>query len=69
MDQDCDILSAMSWIVILGIVVVAIALVALTGFRTKGARQVGNTHLMTAARICLGIFLVILILIAVGVFR
>ena len=66
---ECDILPAMSWIVILGIVVVAIALVALTGFRTKGARQVGNTHLMTAARICLGIFLVILILLAVGVFK
>jgi hypothetical protein len=59
----------MSWIVILGIVVVAIALVALTGFRTKGARQVGNTHLMTAARICLGIFLLVLILIAIGVFK
>ncbi len=59
----------MSWIVILGIVVVLIAFVALTGIRTKGARQVGNTHLMTAARICLGIFLLILILIAFGVFK
>jgi hypothetical protein len=59
----------MSWIVILGIVVVGIALVALMGIKTKGARQVGNTHLMTAARICLGIFLVILVLIAVGVFK
>jgi hypothetical protein len=69
MDRDCDILSAMSWIVILGIVVVAIALVALTGIKTKGTRQVGNTHLMTAARICLGIFLVILVLLALGVFK
>ncbi|HEX4497576.1 MAG TPA: hypothetical protein VIE43_18020 [Thermoanaerobaculia bacterium] len=59
----------MSWIVILGIVVVAIAFLATIGFRTKGGRQVGSTHLMTAARICLGIFLVILILIAVGVFK
>jgi hypothetical protein len=59
----------MSWIVILGIVVVAIAFLALIGFRTKGGRQVGNTHLMTAARICLGIFLLILILIALGVFK
>ncbi|HEY0556134.1 MAG TPA: hypothetical protein VGG20_17915 [Thermoanaerobaculia bacterium] len=59
----------MSWIVILGIVVVAIAFLALIGFRTKGARQVGNTHLMTAARICLGIFLLVLILIAFGVFK
>jgi len=59
----------MSWIVILGIVVVFIALVALSGFRGKGTRQVGNTHLMGAARICLGIFLVILVLIAFGVFK
>jgi hypothetical protein len=59
----------MSWIAILGIVVVAIALVALSGFRAKGTRQVGGTHLMTAARICLGVFLVILVLIAAGMFR
>jgi hypothetical protein len=31
--------------------------------------KVGNTHLMGAARICLGIFLVILVLIALGVFK
>ena len=59
----------MSWIAILGIVVVAIALVALSGVRPKGGRPVGNTHLMTAARICLGIFLVIVALIAFGVFK
>ena len=59
----------MSWIVILGIVVIVIALVALTGFKGKGTRQVGSTHLMGAARICLGIFLVILVLIALGVFK
>ena len=59
----------MSWIVILGIVVIVIALVALTGFKSKGTRQVGNTHLMGAARICLGIFLAILVLIALGVFK
>jgi hypothetical protein len=62
----------MSWIVILGIVVIVIALVALvalTGFKGKGIRQVGSTHLMGAARICLGIFLVILVLIALGVFK
>ena len=59
----------MSWIVILGIVVVVIALVALTGITGKGTRQVGNTRLMGAARICLGIFLVILVLIAFGVFK
>jgi hypothetical protein len=59
----------MSWIVILGIVAVAIALVALTGVRVKGARKVGSTHLMTAARICLGILLVILVLVALGIFK
>ncbi len=59
----------MSWLAILGIVVVAIALVALSGFRGKGTRQVGNTHLMTAARVCLGIFILILALIALGVFK
>jgi hypothetical protein len=30
---------------------------------------VGNTHLMTAARICLGVFLLILVLIAIGVWK
>ncbi len=59
----------MSWIVILGIVVLVIALVALTGINRKGTRQVGNTHLMGAARICLGIVLVVLVLIALGVFK
>jgi hypothetical protein len=59
----------MSWIVILGIVVVAIALVALFNLQPKGGRPAGGTHLMTAARICLGIFLVILVLIALGVFK
>lgn len=59
----------MIWFRILIIVVVAVALVALAGIRIKGARQVGNTHLMTAARIFLGIFLVILVLFAFGVFK
>jgi len=59
----------MIWFRILIIVVVAVALVALAGIRIKGARQVGNTHLMTAARVCLGIFLVILVLIAMGVIK
>jgi len=59
----------MIWFRILIIVVVAVAMVALAGIRIKGARQVGNTHLMTAARIFLGIFLVILVLFALGVFK
>jgi len=60
---------AMLWIVILGAVLVAIVLVALIGIQTKGTRPVGNTHLMTAARVCLGIFVVILVLIAMGVLK
>ena len=59
----------MIWIVILGAVLVAIVLVALIGIQPKGTRPVGNTHLMTAARVCLGIFLVILVLITLGVFK
>jgi hypothetical protein len=59
----------MLWIVILGIVVIAIALVALTGIHTKGTRQVGNTHLMTVARVFLVIFLLILVLSVTGVFK
>ena len=57
----------MSWPAILGCVVVFIVLVALSGIRLKGARPAGSTHLMTAARICLGIFLLILILVALKV--
>ena len=59
----------MIWFGILIIVVIVIALIAFSGIRIKGARQVGNTHLMTAARIVLGIFLVILVLFAFGVFK
>lgn len=58
----------MNWIAILGSVVLVIVLVALSGIRLKGTRPAGNTHLMTAARICLGIFLLILILVALKVF-
>lgn len=59
----------MSWIAILGIVVAAIALLTLFNVKPKGGRPAGSTHLMTAARICLGIFLVILVLITLGVFK
>jgi len=59
----------MIWFGILIIVVIVIALIAFAGIRIKGARQVGNTHLMTAARIFLGIVLVILVLFAFGVFK
>jgi hypothetical protein len=59
----------MIWFRVLIIVVIAVVLIALAGIRIKGARQVGNTHLMTAARVFLGIFLVILALFALGVFK
>jgi hypothetical protein len=59
----------MSWIVILGLTVVAIALVALSGVKVKGGRPAGRTHLMTAARICLGILVLIVLLAVAGVFK
>ena len=59
----------MIWFGVLIFVVIVIALIAFAGIRTKGARQVGNTHLMTAGRIFLGIFLVILAIFAFGVFK
>lgn len=59
----------MVWFRVLIFVVIAVALIAFAGIRIKGARQVGNTHLMTAARVFLVIFLVILALFALGVFK
>jgi hypothetical protein len=59
----------MIWFRVLIIVVIVIALIAFAGIRIKGARQVGNTRLMTAARIFLGIFLLILALVVFGVFK
>lgn len=51
----------MSWIVILGIVVVVVALFALTGVKPKGTRRVASTRLMSAARVVLLIIVLILI--------
>ena len=59
----------MTWLGILLIVAFAIALIAFAGVRIKGARQVGNTHLMTAARVILLIFLAIVALYAFGIFK
>jgi hypothetical protein len=56
----------MSWIVILGVVVVVIALVTLTGVRIRGTRPAGKTHLMMVARICLGLLVVLLVVIAMS---
>ena len=43
----------MSWMGILGVVVLLIALVSLLGVRPKGGRPVSGTHLMTVARVVL----------------
>ena len=49
----------MTWLSLLIAVAVAIVLVALSGVRLKGARPVGGTGLMTAARIVLVILAVV----------
>ena len=50
----------MTWFGVLIATVVVIAVVALSGVRPKGARPVGNTHLMSAARVVLVILAVVL---------
>lgn len=55
----------MSWILILGVVVVFVALFALTGIKPKGTRRVANTRMMTAARIVLGIIALIVLWIVI----
>lgn len=59
----------MTWIVILGMVVLAIVLVALSGIKVKGGRPAARTQLMTAARICLGILVLVVLLAFAGVFK
>lgn len=41
----------MTWLGLLAIAVVLVAVVALTGARLRGGRPVGGTQLMTAGRI------------------
>jgi hypothetical protein len=50
----------MHWIYILGSFVLVIGFFVLTGMRPKGGRPASGTHLMTAARIVLVIFVVLL---------
>ena len=47
----------------------AIGLVAVSGIKVKGGRPAGRTHLMTAARICLGILVLVLLIAFAGVFK
>jgi hypothetical protein len=59
----------MLWLTALIVVAVVIALVAFSGIRIKGARPVGNTYLMTAARVLLVIVLAVVALYAIGVLK
>lgn len=51
----------MSWILLLGIVVVFVALVALTGIKPSGTRRVSSTRMMTAARVALVVMAIFLV--------
>ena len=51
----------MSWIYILGVVVVLIALAALSGLRPDDTRRVSDTRLMAVARVVLALVLVLLV--------
>lgn len=50
----------MHWIYLLGVVVVVIALFALSGAQPEEGRAVASTRMMTAARIVLGLLLLVL---------
>lgn len=52
----------MSWIYVLGIVVVLVALAALTGIKPPGTRRVASTRMMTAARVVLVVIAILLVL-------
>jgi len=54
----------MSWIVMLWIAAGVTALIALTGIKPKGTRHVAHTHLITAARICFLVIVLILVVLA-----
>lgn len=54
----------MSWIALLGIAVVLVAVAALTGIKPKGTRPVARTGLMTAARVVLLLGAAILVALA-----
>lgn len=58
----------MSWIALLGIAVVVVALAALTGIKPSGTKPVASTRLMSVARVVLFGIAVILLLVAAGNF-
>jgi len=51
----------MTWLGILGIVVVLVAVVSVLGLQPKGGKPVARTRLMTVARVILLIFGIIII--------
>lgn len=55
----------MSWLTLLGIAVVVVAIAAVTGIKPRGTRPVAHSRLMGMARIALAIFVIILIYLAV----
>ena len=56
----------MTWLAWLGIVVVIVAIAAMTGIKPKGTRHVARTSLMSGARLA---FIVIVIIVAYLVYR
>jgi len=57
----------MSWLTLLWIAAIVIAVLAVIGIKPRGTRPVARTHLMTAARIALGVVALVLVLIALGI--
>lgn len=55
----------MSWIYLLGIVVIGIAVFAVTGVQPKEGRPAPNTRLMSAARV---IVVIMVVLVAIAYF-
>jgi hypothetical protein len=55
-----------SWIVLLGIAVVLVAVAAVTGIKPKGTRPVARTGLMTVARVVLLLGAAILVALALA---
>ena len=55
----------MSWIYVLGIVAVVVALAALSGIKPEGTKPVARTRMMTAARIVLVLIGVLLALVLI----
>lgn len=55
----------MSWLTLLLLAVVLVAVAAVTGLKPRGGRPVARTRLMTAARVVLLVIALLLVLAAV----